>query len=488
VASAELDVKRTGKRGGYTSSSLILKKTQDGKNWNVLRPPPLPKPLRDANKNRNQYNQVIRDRRRELIAEVKDRRPGTTTREATRIVNYQIDGSYKKTIPPSFTFSPQGQIQLGEAQKAYRSRVPYDEESAKLRKSLDKSVYDTSERKLYDLIRDAEKQNKSAIALNDQFIPLDQIRAIGRDGKLYPLGQAYKTEIGKDGKVKEVSIVKTIGFQINGTAIKSTASTITVSASLVIRHKKEVVKAHIAGRRPTNRLYFYKSGPDIIVGSPAEGGYAEVRTRMDVLFDNAQKETGERVIYLNNVAFNESNFYLGADGRWRIDPNVLSELNAPEIEGTYTVRYSYKYMPRFRVLERSLVTAGVEKAPTKLFSEIHTIAQVLGKEADITIGITEMAVVNVLRQLRRLGESGNNTISFVATQFQVKAVNGKILVYISAGKIVNNSDLSQYSDNDTFLIMSFVGKEGKVVKWNVTMKSAQTELTDVLSQQRVDTP
>ena len=170
-----------------------------------------------------------------------------------------------------------------------------------------------------------------------------------------------------------------LGYRIGADVIKpvfgQTRTTVNVS---LVRRRKAVIstKEKIIGTRPkaSNRITFYRDGTELITNS-----------KIDRLFDNAEKETGNRLIYLNNEAFTEHYFFKGDDGKWRFQTYALTELNAPEIEGTVTVRYSYTHHARFAVLQEQVRAITPEKAPQKAFGEVTSTIDLAGRQEQVVI-------------------------------------------------------------------------------------------------------
>ena len=105
----EEQLSKTGKRGGYESESPVnLELSADGTYW-IARKQPKPEALAKVDNQRAKLNKELKERRTELVAEIKRREPKTSSKEATDMANFQIYGEAKgKRKPKTFRFSSEG--------------------------------------------------------------------------------------------------------------------------------------------------------------------------------------------------------------------------------------------------------------------------------------------------------------------------------------------------------------------------------------------
>ena len=437
-------ISKTGKRGGYSSSSVNISRGINN-DWLVSRSPKADE-LTKIDAQRNKINKELNARRKELIDEVKRRDPKATTKEATQITDFQVYGTAKRK-PRAFVFSSEGQSRLNRAKELYTERKPLDQRSKELRAQEDKSF-----RHLYDTLRAAKSQHRESIAINEEYVKLTQIREIQSNGRTTPIG------VGKN----------VIGFQINGKSLKvQGGNQATVQVSLVKRPVIASQKTSIKGKQPpaSNKVIF-----------TYENGEWVTNTNMATLFNNARKKTGTALIYLNNKDFFPDDFFQGADGRWRISSYGLGELNAPEIEGTISVRYSYQYNPVFKILETTL-KKGIEKAPIKSFGEINSTITMDGTSSNVTAIVYSLEALVAIKQARRLRIAGGE-VSFATINFTIEKNGSAYIIAINGGKVKSNAELGEYTSTDEYLILSFVQDKGNGVwQWVFAVKSPKFSFT-----------
>jgi hypothetical protein len=440
----EEKLSKTGRRGAYSESSVRLEKDQQG-NW-VAQKQPKPKELTAVDTRRNRLSSQINVSRSELVKEVKRRNSNLSDKDAIRIVNGEV---YETKGRRHYRFSPSGSEQLEHARRLYKQRVPLDERSRELRKNEDNSF-----RKLYDKVRDAKKQRRSGIYIDGQEVPLVKIKEVRDSNK------------------------KVTGYSIGSDVIRKYGNATTVTVSVFKRPKIVVQKEKIVGRKPTNRITFTREGTELVTNS-----------NIGLLLDNAYKQTGVRLIYLNNAPFNEGDFYKGADGRWRIQPFAVNELNAPEVEDKISVRYSYLYQPRERILQARVETGTPVKAEERTYGEIASRTNIGGRDVDITIEVQSVDAVICLKNSRKL----EGAASLVSTDFKVEKVGDKYVIKVGAtigGQTpTNNENLEQYYGRDEFLIITwYKDKERNVWQYIVNVKSPVLTISSNISDWNNQSP
>lgn len=454
---AEEALSKTGKRGAYTESSVNLELSQDQRYWNVSKKAKPPELARVDNQ-RNKINKELNEQRQMLIGQIKRKEPKTSTKEATAIVNYQIYGQTGKKKPRDFTFTEEhGPITLEQktppvtasidrAKALYTQRVPLDEKSKELRKNEDNSF-----RKLYDKVRDARNQHRSSVYINNSAVPLSKIIPV------------------KDGKNN------TVGYRIGSDIIKRSgnATTQTVTVSILQKRTETIIKQKIVGRRAKNRVVFTRVGASLQTKSP-----------IGKFFDKQTADGKERVIYLNNKAFTENDF-IKVGNEWQLTSAAEAELSSPEIEGKVSVRFSYIYQPRFRILEVSSENLTPAKAPEVTYAEIDSTVTIGGQQVETVIKVDSVEALIALKESRRLNKLGG-AFSVVATNFRIDKQGNKYIISISSvigGRTpVPNDNLEPYYSKDEFVIISWVQDKSKTTwQFSVTVKSPLFNMTSNLS-------
>lgn len=437
--------------------------------------------------------------------------------EATNRVDAKI-GKYSGTKKQKdFGFSEAGKAKLEDAKRIYAERIPFDAQSEKLREGEDKSAG-----KLYDSLRSLKKSHSTVIAINKEFISLDKIDQVTSSGRKIPASTNIITKKeakkDKDGNVKlgkdEAILSKgeyITSYQISTETLKTgiisqATGKMSVSVSTEIRKSETIRTARVIGAPPSegklgydqeiavqesyakreagkgfiyrqsNRLYFYREGNELIVGLKDKDGNILYNTNVGIILANALKKqgTGSATIYINNIAFTESDFIQGADGRWRLQPMAETELNAAEVEGRISARLSDKYQPQFKILSETTNVLRPEKAPTKIYGQSTSTAFI-----PVEGGTNEEAIINyysveaniaVNKELRKAGEG----FAVVATDFSVTKQNRKLIIALDKIRhsgiakhdlifpaTEGDNSATQFYNMDKFLILEM--KEEKLI-------------------------
>lgn len=476
----EEPITRTGKRGAYTEAPVTLNLTKDRKYWAVnkaeMPAPSLKKGADDATVLRQgnitdvkqRYtvrNKALTEQRKALVSEITDkeairRQEGETDsqfesrrnkqeKEATRRANYYIYETFTgKVKPRGFNFSQKGGEGIDEAKRLYKARLPFDRRKKELEARID-----SSERKIYDRIRAAKMGGKSAIAIDERFVNLKDIHRITDKGNRLAYGKPIPKGESVTGYQISTSIIKPsvvalltgkmevkVSVEINAKEVKVTER----ERGRQALTKEEQLKAR--GRKAKNRITFTRIDSELVTD-----------TDMGKLFSRAYAKNGVRIIYLNNVAFEEKDFYKGADGKWRISPAAVAQLNAPEIDGTISVKWAYGYRARWAVLESRVVAGEAEKAPVTVYGEIKVTVDLSGQKQDVTVAILTIDALIAVKQVR----SGNGTLVAYGNSFSVAKQGNRITVSLTGGKVQDTPYEEEFDAKDEILVIGFL--DGKFI-------------------------
>jgi hypothetical protein len=368
--------------------------------------------------------------------------------EYTRIANYAVEQKYKERKgqkkPISYNFK--NQEALREARTAYQQRVKLDAKSAEERRGND-----TSDRKFYDLIRNAKKNRKDSFYLyGENQIKLKEIQQITSTGKIIT---ADKTPLKRDGEV--------VAYRIKSDKIISIGSTATITASNVRRPKLVVTKTKVVKKKRGNKLIFTREGNQFITTK-----------KIELLFKKAEDKRGYNApIYLNNKPFNPSDF-IKVRGGWALTSSALSELNAPEFDGTISVRYSIIYRKELVSLETRTELGQATRAEKALYGEIKSSIKLTdGTVENVTILIRSRDAYDAIKRMAAANKkSGAAVFCVVSTDFTAKKNGTQGIIELGASLREGNALfiskdtvqdekgrlIGKYGALDHYLVISYI--------------------------------
>jgi hypothetical protein len=435
------ELKRTGRRGKYTEGQINFTKTDDNKYWEVKKTTK-PADLAKVDSERNAISQKLNATRKELREQAETQ--GLDEKEATRSINYAIYDTYKgKNKPARVTLD---RTKLEEAKRLYAQRQPLDRKSQELRRGEDNSF-----RKVYDYTRLAKKQGRKGIFLyGENELPLKNIQQITSSGKVIT---ADKTPLPKDGEV--------VAYRLPAEKIISVGNTTSVSVSNVRRPKLAVTKTTTKKRKVGNKIIFKR----------VDGNFV-TKKKIDLLFKKAEEARGANApIYLNNIPFEPSAFYK-VKGGWALTPLAVAELNAPEYEGTISVRYSQIYRKELISLETRTELGKATKAEKANYGTITANITLPGStlEGITIICRSKDAYDAIVRMVGANKEAGNGKFGVITRDFVVTKQGNKAVIEITSleregNNVILTSDLvtdgqgglvGKYGTYDRYIFISWL--------------------------------
>ena len=328
------------KRGGYAGSKPITISYNLIDGYRVLKKPESPQ-LTKINRERNKYSRIIRKNRTALLGDAK----GEERKKIERWINQQTYGTkLKKGVEVEKPKVKDVNVSalIKENQEAYKARKPLDAEAKKLRKNED-----YSDKIVSDAIRYSQKQKLGYTYINNQRVYTSQI-------------QELKKLSVVNGSIKEV----VYGYKLPSDIFKGQSNQTQFKAQISNKHFENVVRTNdITKRRGTTEaITFYNDGQI----------YTD--TNIKKLFDEAQRKTGARIIFINNVAVSEDAF-IEKNGVWYLEayisPNSLG-LNVSFGEQT-TARVSFEYNRNLTYTTFDLERKEAKEKIRHIYKEITTI-------------------------------------------------------------------------------------------------------------------
>ena len=378
------------KRGRYAGSKPITISYSLIDGYRVLKKPESPE-LITINRERNKYSRTIRKNKTILLGDAK----GEERKKIERWINQQTYGTkLKKGVEVEKPKVKDVNVSalIKENQEAYKARKPLDAEAKKLRKNED-----YSDKIVSDAIRYSQKQKLRYTYINNQRVYTSQI-------------QELKKLSVVNGSLKEV----VYGYRLPSDIFKGQSNQAQFKAQISNKHFENVViTKDITKRRGTTEAIIFHNDGQI---------YTD--TNIKKLFDEAQKKTGARIIFINNVAISEDAF-IEKNGVWYLEayvaPNSLG-LNVSFGEQT-TARVSFEYNRNL-----TYTTFDLEKKETKekirhIYKEITTIVSIGNNNEKYTVHLIIMnySTIQQIFQAQKIAYiSGNKEKRFIAiTKFKI---------------------------------------------------------------------
>ena len=264
-----------------------------------------------------------------------------------------------------------------------------------------KLEYDVNTSAMNDKERSKYEGLKAQINRYKQQLTTDSIKNLSKEqynnivNKRISAENAYDKFINKF-KVNERYILPKnaiSGWQLGATS-KFTVSANPPSSERIVVVKKLVTPAQ-----------------DKIIFQQDNSGQLFTSTNIKRLFDKAEKESGQRVIYINNQAMTETDFQ-EIDGVWYITAYAMANIQAGVSDLSLTYNPSYYAKTNELIKERQRI------AQKPIIAELNSVAMLGGKQQNLHIIIYTLDAFIALKEARKLRQSGV-PVSWVATQYSL---------------------------------------------------------------------
>lgn len=266
-----------------------------------------PPRLATINRMRARLNKEIKAGRGEILEKYfPANMPADKKKEVVAYLNAKIFGKeYKKEQP--FVLSPVKMLSLNadlaKLNELYKQRKPLDDEAKEERKKIDKTY-----RKIYDAYRWAKKTN-GVIYVNGEPVSAADIQPIKVEGAVIGFNL--------DRIAKKFGWVNSAEFTLS----RKPPELVFVKKGTIIK-KKKYKQAVVFKLDKSKNLYYTLSD-------------------MKLLFDKAEKETGQRIVYFENEPITEID--LQKEGRkWYLQPWVTIPY-LDYIEEEVPLKFSFTY-------------------------------------------------------------------------------------------------------------------------------------------------
>lgn len=295
---------------------------------------------------------------------------------------------------------------LKEGRRIYALKKPLDEDSKKIRRN-----YNRSFKSIYDAIRYARIDKitgKETITYKDKQGKEHKKKIEGGKARIWINGKPilasqikleYDTIItpkGKKVKVNERYILPkgAISEWQLGATSKFTVSANPPSSERIVEVKKLV-----------------KPAQDKITFQQDNSGQLFTSTNIKRLFDKAEKESGQRVIYINNQAMTETDFQ-EISGLWYITAYAMANIQAGVSDLSLT------YNPSYYAKTNELIKERQKIAQKPIIAELNSVAMLGGKQQNLHIIIYTLdAFVELKNAMKTRREGVKN--SWIATQYSL---------------------------------------------------------------------
>ena len=271
---------------------------------------------------------------------------------------------------------------LKEGRSYYALKKPLDKESSQIRRN-----YNRSFKSIYDAKRYAEINKRARIWINGKPILASQIK-LEYDIVTTPKGKKVKTNeryILPEGAIE--------GWHFGATS-KFTVSANPPSSERVVEVKKLVTPAQ-----------------DKITFQQDTSGQLFTSTNIKRLFDKAEKENGQRVIYINNQAMTETDFQ-EINGLWYITAYAMANIQAGVSDLSLTYNPSYYAKTNELIKERQRV------AQKPIIAELNSVVMLGGKQQNLHIIIYTLNAFIELKKAMNTRRAGVRN-SWIATQYSL---------------------------------------------------------------------
>ncbi|MEM3265221.1 MAG: hypothetical protein QXH07_04630 [Thermoplasmata archaeon] len=313
---------------------------------------------------------------------------------------------------------------LKKGRKIYEKRKPLDIESKKIREKY--NAENRAYKSLYDVIRYAKKNKRARVWINGKEFLASQITPTMTKAEKQRLQQLkkkkklstrrkVKTEDGRIvfinekeelAQLKEKSKVK--GYILPNGAISGwhIGATATFDVSAFPPSKKVLITKERRIKPAQDKIFFEQDST----------GRLFTTTNIKLLFDKAEKQTGQRVIFINNQAMTEIDFASEKPlvGRtiWYVTPYAYTEI----VPGVSDL--SFVYNPSYILKTTTVATEKVQQAQKPILKELTSTIMIGGKNQHVHILIYTVEALNTLKEARARRKAGDN-VSWLATQYTI---------------------------------------------------------------------
>lgn len=349
------------------------------------------KEIRDKNVNVNDLSDTIKYRKSVLEGQITrekketDKEKKQRIRESIKTIKEGIERQElrldrvltkeEKISKPKRYSNPDRIIRISdllkEGRAIYTERKPLDKESKDIRAN-----YNRSYKSIYDVKRYAGKKKNARVWINGKPFLASQVTLVSDEqGKRYilPKGAISNWKLGSKAK-----------FSVSSNPTK-----------IEVVSKTKVVKP----------------AQDKIVFEQDSSGRLFTKTNIKRLFDKAEKEHGQRIIFINNQAIMEDEFFQ-ENGFWYLGSYATAEFQA----GTQEV--SLVYNPSYIVKTNELIKKRVEIAQKPILKELTSTVMIGGKNQKVHIIIYTKEALLALKEARTL-RKGGAPVSWLATQYTI---------------------------------------------------------------------
>lgn len=457
-----------------------------------------------------------KERSRQLKANIKGMKEGIKSSELrlSKVLDPQEQQQLKegkREFP-----NPERTIKVGdllnEGKTIYANRKKYDEESKRLRAGYNNE--NRAYKRIYDIKRYAGKNKKARVWINGKEFLASQITETMSKSEKERLDQLskkkklstrrkVKTHDGKIVYINEVEEYKQLkekdkqkgyilpkgvisGWHIGAKGTFDISSTPPSKTILIAKEKLIIPKQ------------------DKITFEQDSSGRIFTESNIKLIFDKAEKQTGQRVIFINNQAMTETDFIeekpLIGRTLWYISPSAFTEIQ----EGVSDL--SFVYNPSYTLRTNELVRKRVEVAQKPILKELNSTLMIGGKNQKVHILIYTIEALRALKEARARRKNGEN-VSWLATQYtltenmskseraRLETLNKKldisltdkereelvhlreldkinIVVEVQGAKVMNDTDLAMYQEaHSEYVALSWAyDKDPKVWIFGVAIK------------------
>jgi hypothetical protein len=356
---------------------------------------------------------------------------------------------------------------LKEGRRIYALKKPLDEDSKKIRRNYNrsfKSIYDAIRYARIDKITGKEtitykdkqgKEHKKKIEggkariwfngkpyLASQFkLEFDiDTKLLATDNKAYGKYHGLQAEINQYKRQLTKENIKTLSkeqydtivkkrisaektydkfinnYKINGKPIKINERYILPKGAISEWQLGATSKFTVSANPPSSERIvevkkLVKPAQDKITFQQDNSGQLFTSTNIKRLFDKAEKESGQRVIYINNQAMTETDFQ-EISGLWYITAYAMANIQAGVSDLSLT------YNPSYYAKTNELIKERQKIAQKPIIAELNSVAMLGGKQQNLHIIIYTLdAFVELKNAMKTRREGVKN--SWIATQYSL---------------------------------------------------------------------
>ena len=391
---------------------------------------------------------------------------------------------------------------LKEGKTIYSNRKKYDEESKRLRDNYNNE--NRAYKRIYDIKRYAGKNKKARVWVNGKEFLASQITETISKSEKERLIKLSKKKLSTRRKVKneveEYKQLKEKDKQKGYILPKGVISGWHIGAKGTF---------DISSNPPSKKILIAKEKliipkQDKITFEQDSSGRIFTESNVKLIFDKAEKQTGQRVIFINNQAMTETDFIeekpLIGRTLWYLSPSAFTEIQ----EGVSDL--SFVINPSYTLRTNELVRKRVEVAQKPILKELNSTIMIGGKNQHVHIIIYTIEALRALKEARARRKNGEN-VSWLATQYtltenmskseraRLETLNKKlditltdkereelahlreldkinIVVEVQGAKVMNDTDLAMYQESHSeYVALSWAyDKDEKIWIFGVAIK------------------